>query len=182
MRMTCVPRARRTRSALLEGPKRLRGWLGLGREKAVLPVGERDAGAGGGERDGRLERGVAAADDEDVLSGEVLRVVEPVEDLVELLAGHAEPAVRAAPPDRDDHAAGLGRGSRAPGVVEHDPVAPALDPLDARGRDLDSGLPSLPLEVGEELLPWDGPPNGTADRPPASCRPGTCRSAWPSES
>ena len=137
------------RAPAFQGPKLLEA-LGFRAAEGFLSVGERHRGARRGERDGGLDGGVTAPDDENLLPREVFGIVESIEDLVEVLSGHAEPAVRAALSDRDDRPPGF--RSFPAGVMEHEPVTGALDPLDARARDLDSGLSPLPLEVGEELF------------------------------
>ena len=73
------------RRILLEHPDLL-DVLGLGSRELLLAVRERDVRSGRAERDRGLQRRVAAADDEDLLAGELLRVVEAVEDLVEVFS------------------------------------------------------------------------------------------------
>src|SRR5439155_23059125 len=67
-------------------------------------VGERHARARSRERDRGLQRRIAASHDQELPSGELLRVVEPVADLVRLLAGDAELPVAAAPAHGDERA------------------------------------------------------------------------------
>ena len=50
--------------------------VGFRPRELLATVADGDVGAGFGEGDGRFERAVAAADNEDLLSGEVLGVVE----------------------------------------------------------------------------------------------------------
>ena len=78
-------------------------FSGLGRANSLLAIAESDLGAGERERDRRLHRRVAAAHDEHLLPGVVERVVEPMVDLVEVLARAAELAIVAASADADDH-------------------------------------------------------------------------------
>ena len=100
------------RRVVFEHPELL-DVLRLRASEVLAAVTERDVRARRDERDRRLERGVAAADDEGPLAGVVLRVVEAVEDLVgAVLAGHAEPPVIAAPADRDERRAARGRPAR----------------------------------------------------------------------
>jgi hypothetical protein len=91
--------------------------LGLGPREVLPAVGERDVRPGRAESDRGLERRVAAADDQALFPGELLGVVEAVEDLVEVLAGTREAPVIAAAADRDDDAPRL-RYRRTVAVVE----------------------------------------------------------------
>src|SRR5436853_101842 len=114
------------------------------------------AAAGFGNACGGLERAVAPADHQHVLTLVLFRVYQPVDHLGHLLAGHAELARRAAAPDRQQDAA---RGVGAAVGLDDETLARAGDLLDPLlVVDLDAGpalgirldrLPSL-LESGAD--------------------------------
>src|SRR5216110_127346 len=96
------------------------------------------AAAGFGNARGGLERTVAAADHQHLLTLILFRVYQPVDHLGHLLAGHAELARRAAAPDRQQDAA---RGVGAAVGLDDETLARAGDLLDPLlVVDLDAGL------------------------------------------
>ncbi len=107
--------------------------LMLGPRELGLPVGEGDMRAGPGQRDGGFERRVAAPHDESLLPREIVGVVEPVVDIVSILAGNPEHSEVSALSDRDE-----------------DPPRPErLAP-----RDMHFDFPADPLEALSAA--WDG--------------------------
>ena len=125
-------------------------FSGLGRANSLPRWASVTAAPAMAERDRALQRGVAASDDEHLLAGVVLGVVEAVEDLVELLAGHAERAVIAAAADGDDDAQRPHR--LAAGQLHQQLAAPPLDALDVRAPALDAVGAALRLELVEQRL------------------------------
>src|SRR6516162_8386429 len=112
---------------------------GLGAVERVTAIGEHHTAAARlGDRRRRLERAVATADDQYLLSRILLRVNQTIDDLGKLLARHVQLARRAAPPDRKQHAARAILRTRG---LHHEAVALARDVLDALlVVDLHSGL------------------------------------------
>src|SRR6516165_1154535 len=112
---------------------------GLGAVERVTAIGEHHTAAARlGDRRRRLERAVATADDQYLLSRILLRVNQTIDDLGKLLARYVQLARRAAPPDRKQHAAGAILRTRG---LHHEAVALARDVLDALlVVDLHSGL------------------------------------------
>ena len=127
---------------------------GLGPRELFFPVAQRDVRAARAERDGRLERAVAAADHKHVFAGVFLGVVEAVENLAEFLAGDAEFAVVAAAADGHDDPPRAGHV--AVRAFEHQRFAVAREALDARGRDLDAGGAALRFHLGEQRFLYVG--------------------------
>ena len=81
--------------------------LRLGTRELRLAIAHRYLRAGAGQRDSAFQRAVAATDDEHILAAEILRVVEPIVNLIEIFPRTAEPAMIAAPPDGHDALAAL---------------------------------------------------------------------------
>lgn len=125
--------------------------LGLRPRELLLAVRECYVRARRTERDRGLQRRVAAADDKDLPAGELLGVVETVEDLVEAFAGAPKPSVVAAPADRHDDAARLRHGPLVP-VMEEKGTAFALDSFNVREGDFNAGGLALGLERLEQFL------------------------------
>ena len=113
-------------------------------------VHQGDLGPGLGERDRRLERGIAAADHQRLLPREVLGIVEPVVHLVEALPGDAEHPEVSAPSDRDEHAP---RGEEPSTLEAHAQLRSVpLDPLGARRLGLDLRALGLSLQLLDQRL------------------------------
>src|SRR5262249_54827016 len=122
-------------------------------EEAGLAVGERDLVARLlGETERRFDRAVAAADDEELAALVRVRVEQAVRDLRQVFAGHFETPRRAAPAEREAHAA---RAIRADARRHgEDAVCRALDALEhgaALDRELALGGDALP-ELDELLF------------------------------
>ena len=72
----------------------------LGALERITAVRERDRGVAQlGDAGRRLERAVAAADDDDVLTAILLGIYQAIDDFRKILAGNAEFARRAPPAD-----------------------------------------------------------------------------------
>ena len=95
------------------------------------------------QRDGGLQRRIAAAHDERVLAGKFFRIEKAIVDLVELFARTTELAEVSAASDGDDNAPR--RQCRFVALMQKQrfPAAARLKPLDSRRRDIDPGR--LPL-------------------------------------
>ncbi len=137
---------------------------GLGTGEGIAAIGQCDLPAAvlGDARRG-LERAIAAADDEHVLSSVLLRIDQPVDHFRQVLPRHVEPPRRAAPPDRQQHAR---RSMLAPRRAHEESVALAADRLDA-----------LPVMHRQIHLPLDAAPEleqrllrGVAETQPAHQR------------
>jgi hypothetical protein len=124
--------------------------LGLRARELWSAVGERDRRAALRERDRRLQRAVAAADDEHRLARELLGIVQAVEDLAGILAGHAELAEVARAADRDDHTA---REELLAAAQPHRELAAfAFDAFHVRDPRPDAALERLCVELGDQRL------------------------------
>ena len=90
---------------------------------------------------------MAPAHDEDVLARKIRRVVQAVDDFVQLLARYAETAEVAAAADGNDHPARPDRGRRAlAGEMHRHAAAAGFDPVCPRGRDLDARVAALAFQ------------------------------------
>jgi hypothetical protein len=99
--------------------------VGLAAAEVGAAVDQGDGGVGlRGEREGGLDRAVAAADHRGLLAGVLGGVGELVDHVGQLGAGDSEPAGRAAPADREDDAVG-GGGARGGLDVEARAGGPA---------------------------------------------------------
>ena len=76
--------------------------LRFGTRKLRLAIAYRHFRARARQRDGAFQRAVAPADDKHIFAAEILRIVKPVVNLIEIFARTAEPAMIAAPPDGHD--------------------------------------------------------------------------------
>ena len=122
--------------------------LAQAREGLVAGAGEHGPavdqghlGAGLGERDRGLRGALAVAHDECAAAGVLLRVVEAVEDMLEFIARHLDPAEAAGAADGHDHASRQQRWGSAENHAQQvrralDSFSPGEDGRDSRARHL----------------------------------------------